>query len=94
MNNIIDKTTEFTQIAAPEIPFDPPIPPLQSSIPVPMVYVEKSDQVEYRVKILESLTAENLETELNKFGRDGWWLTQIIHQKKNALLVFSRRSAD
>lgn len=94
MNSIIDEIREVTQITPPEIPFDPPIPTEQPSIPVPMVYVEKREQVEYRVKVLESFKAENLESELNKFGRDGWWLIQIIPQEKNALLVFSHQSAD
>lgn len=91
MNNIIDEITEFNQITPPEIPFNPPT--VQPNISVPMVYIEKSEQVEYRVKNLENFDAGNLETELNKFGRDGWWLMQIIPQEQNALLVFIRRNA-
>ncbi len=82
----------------PEIPPDLPLnrPEEEDSImaPVPMVFFEPAERLEYRVLTHESLDAGALQTALNELGRDGWWLAQIVPGPSGALLVMMRRVED
>ncbi len=87
---------EITQSTPPEfppnVPFVPPESVTPQSVPMPIVYEETSERVEYQVLTRNTLEAKALEADLNALGREGWWLVQIIQQEKNALLVFIKRA--
>jgi hypothetical protein len=73
---------EFRQTAPPEIPPNFPEPPKPPMVSVPMVYVEAPERIEYRLMAREELEAKSLEVELNRLGKEGWWLLQIFRQDK------------
>lgn len=94
MNNIIDEVNDFKQSTPPETPPEFPFTPAPfstQSFPVPMVYVDQRESFEYRVEMIETVEAKQLETELNQAGTEGWRLIQIIPQEKRVLVIFSRR---
>lgn len=81
--------------APPEIPPDYPLRPTEPGhlpvVPMPMVYVESTERIEYRVLARTALEAKGLEADLNALGREGWWLLQIIPQEPQIVLVLARR---
>ena len=99
MNRLTDEVFGFKGSTPPEVPPDFPFPPppqapKQPADPVPMIYVNERERVEYAVREYEDMDARQMERQLNELGRDGWWLTGAIPRKEGFLIILCRTVKD
>jgi len=97
MNRLTDEVFDIKGSTPPEIPPDfpfPPQPPKQPAMPIPMIYVNERERVEYTVREYEKLNTKQLEHDLRELGREGWWLTQIVPHEDRTLMILCRAARD
>jgi hypothetical protein len=83
----------FPQRVSPEFPINPSDKRGSTTVPIPVVYEEPAESIEYNVlSVSYPANALELEEKLNDASSDGWSLYQIIQQKEELLLVFFRQS--